>query len=58
MIEIKKGAEPEGLHTLKIKAKKEGLSPEQAYEKLNKNSRLKEKVKKSLINEQRVLGRR
>lgn len=52
MIEIKKGVEPEGLQALRVRAKNEGLSPEEAYIKLNQNSQLKEKVKKSLINEQ------
>ena len=52
MIEIKKGVEPEGLRALRVRAKNEGLSPEEAYKKLNKDSQLKEKVKKSLINEQ------
>lgn len=52
MIEIKKGAEPDELRSLRVQTEQEGLSPQEAYNKLNSNLQLKRKVKKSLVKEQ------
>ncbi len=52
MIEVKKGAEPDELRTLRIQARKDGLSPQEAYDKLNRDPQLKIKVKNSLVKEQ------
>lgn len=52
MIEIKKNTEPIELRTLREQAARDGLSPEDAYKRLQRNSELKKKVKDSLITEQ------
>lgn len=52
MIEIKKNTEPIELRTLREQAARDGISPEEAYKRLQCNSELKKKVKDSLITEQ------
>lgn len=52
MIEIKKGLEPEGLRSLREQAAVDGLSPNEAYKRLNNNPQLKRKVKRALVKEQ------
>lgn len=52
MIEIKKGEEPEALARLRNRAAEEGLNPKEAYELLNKRSKLKNRIRNALVREQ------
>ena len=52
MIFIKKNSEPSGLQTLRAQAVADGCSPNEAYDRLNRDRTLKIAVKSSLIAEQ------